>query len=532
MRKPNSYHDLTSSVAWRLAAWGLLGACLAVSLWLAVRSEQKWSAARHAREPFQPSISQAAKAPSSNDDALAGESPSDTRQPSEASNAVESPAAPPAREERSGDRPVVGHHRLGPEQADVQMVMFFDYGSQRCQRIEQEVRTLMRRFARGVSLSLRHFPQSTDCNHTLKLNTHPNACQAARAAETAGILKGEAGFWEMHSWLSQCRGRFSTGELRDALPSLGYNDVDHFLEVMEGAEPLEHVLRDVLDAATLRNVAPGTAVMNGIQLEGDEIEGALAQAARFLEEQPPTGERAASPVETSAERPFSDELVVAALGATVQVVNVSNGDQGSGVMVAKSGSTVYMLTADHLLGSSRPSADYRTAADQNDRLEVRAVSAAGNASVVYRSVRVVARASDADLAVLSFTTRRDVRAPLRICPSQRIPDTETFAVLSAGWSGGGPTSAVGKVTSKKLVRKRSKSAATLVWELNRPSKPGQSGGALVDQEGHVVGVASGNSGGHGYFCHTESIHRLLDENGLNWLCSETPETTESGRSIR
>ena len=229
MRKQNSHHDLRLSVAWRLAAWGLLGVCLATSVWLAVRSEKKWSAGRDAREPSQPSIAEPAKPSSFNDDAMARESPRDTRQPPETSDTIESRTAPPSRDGRPGDRPINGHHRLGPEQADVLIVVFFDYGSQRCQRIEQEARTLMMRFPGRVSLSPRHFPQSTDCNHALKLNTHPNACQAARAAETAGILKGEAGFWQMHSWLSQCRGRFTTGELRDALPSLGYTDVDNFL---------------------------------------------------------------------------------------------------------------------------------------------------------------------------------------------------------------------------------------------------------------------------------------------------------------
>lgn len=526
MRKKHSHRDLRASVAWRLAAWGLLGICLIASLWLVVRSEQKWAAARRDQKASQPAAGQTAVASAHGDEPLAHESPTDATQPLEASDALASVPSPPTGAERSGDQPVPGHHRLGPEQAAVQILMFFDYGCQHCQRIEQEVRALMKRFPGSVSLSLRHYPQSTDCNHTLKLNTHPTACQAARAAETAAILKGEAGFWEMHSWLYQHRSRFSIDELRDALPSLGYQDVDRFLEVMDSAEPLEHVLRDVLDAATLPNVRLGTAVMNGIRLDGDEIEDALAQAVRFLEGQPATGAPAVLPVDRLAGQLFSAEILATAIGATVQVVNVSNGDQGSAVIVGKSGATIYLLTADHLLGSGRPPAGAGTSTDPGDRLEIRARSTADEAAVVYKSIQIVARAPDDDLAVLRFSTRRDVGAPLRICPPARIPDEETFAALLVGWTGGAPASVTGNVTAKKRVRKRSKGTATLVWELNRPSKPGQSGGALVDRDGYVLGVASGNSGGHGYFCHTEVIHRLLEESGLKWLYAEKTQRVE------
>ncbi|HVA49269.1 MAG TPA: trypsin-like peptidase domain-containing protein [Pirellulales bacterium] len=430
-------------------------------------------------------------------------------------DAGQSPGDRPEREERATARPTQERHRLGPEQAAVQMVLFFDYECPQCQRVEQDVRALMKRFPGGFSLSLRHFPQSTDCNHTLQLNTHPIACQAARAAEAAGIMKGEAGFWEMHAWLFERMGRFSGDELRDALPTMGYDDVDGFLATMNGEKPLENILRDVLDAATLPNVGLGTMVMNGIQLESGEIEDALAQAVRFLEGQPPTDALAASPDGSSPQGPFSVELLATAMAATVQIVNVSNGDQGSGVMIAKSGSTVYVLTADHLLPKDRLSAD------RGERLEIRRFSTiAANGPAVYRSVQVVARAPDDDVAVLRFSTRRDVPAPLSICPPPQIPDDEPFPVLSIGWGGGVPTSVAGRVSATKRVRKRSKGAATLVWELNKPSKPGQSGGPLIDTHGYVVGVASGNSGGHGYFCHTEVIHRLLDQNGLKWLYAE------------
>lgn len=522
MPKRKGYESSKSSVAWRLTVCFFLGGGLAASLWWVVRTEQKWATTRQARGP----IGRPTEASPSDEEALARRSTRDTAPSPETTDTIQPAPAPPARDDPSVASPLRDRHRLGPEQAAIQMVMFFDYECQRCQRVEQDVRALMKRFPGGISLSLRHYPQSTDCNHTLKVNSHPSACQAARAAEAAGILKGESGFWEMHAWLLQRRGHVSIEDLRDALPSLGYEDVDGFLEAMNGAEPLQNVLRDLLDAATLPNVVLGTVVMNGVQLEGDEVEDAMAQAVRFLEGQSPTAALAQLPdVSSSPQRPFPDELLATAIAATVQILNASNGDQGSGVMVAKDRSMVYVLTADHLLGSHhRPTDDRQSVVDRGERLQIRAFSATTNESIVYRSVHVVARSRDDDLAVLSFSTRHAVPALLPICSPQRIPDDKEFPVLAVGWEGGGvPTSVAGKVSAKKRVRRGSKGPATLVWELNKPSKPGQSGGPLVDRQGCVVGVASGNSGGHGYFCHTELIHRLLDKNGLKWLYTPADE---------
>ena len=48
-----------------------------------------------------------------------------------------------------------------------------------------------------ASLAIRHFPMCKACNpHALDL--HPNACWAARAAEAASIVGGDAAFWRMH----------------------------------------------------------------------------------------------------------------------------------------------------------------------------------------------------------------------------------------------------------------------------------------------------------------------------------------------
>lgn len=516
MTKRDAPQAATPAKVFHLAAWALAAVCLAASLWLVLRSERRWAAAGKVDQSLQPPHKKETPSSSPNGDLLVDESAATAADAQATIDTPRSPNGPLMSEARSVVRTKQDRHRLGSERASVQMTMFFDYECPRCLQVEQQVRALMAKFPGDVSLSLRHYPESTDCNPALRSNAHRNACQAARAAETAAILKGETGFWEMHAWLFARMGRFSIDDLRDALPDLDYHDVGHFIETMNGEEPLELILRDVLDARTLPNIALGTMLMNGVQLESGEIDDALAQAVRFLEGQPPTDSLAAGP----PQGPFSIELLNAAMAATVQVVNVVNGDQGSGVMIAKRGPVVYVLTADHLLAAKRRSAD------RGVGLEIRVFPAiAAPVPAVYRSVHVVDRAMDDDLAVLSFSTRQDIPEPLPICPLQRMPDDEPFPVLSVGWGGGVPTVVAGIASAKKRARKRFKTTATQMWELDKPSKPGQSGGPLIDPRGYVVGVASGNSGGHGYFCHTDLIHRLLYRNGLTSLYSEKAEAT-------
>ncbi|MCR9295037.1 MAG: serine protease [bacterium] len=53
------------------------------------------------------------------------------------------------------------------------------------------------------------------------------------------------------------------------------------------------------------------------------------------------------------------------------------------------------------------------------------------------------------------------------------------------------------------------------WKLEQDSAPGMSGGPLLDQQGNVIGVASGNSRGHGYYCAHREIVTFLQEARLH-----------------
>ncbi len=173
-----------------------------------------------------------------------------------------------------------GRYRLGPEKAAIRVVMISDYQCRECRRIENDVIRIFRR-RDDMSVSYKHFPMSTHCNRKAKTNRHPNACWAARAAETAGILKGNDGFWEMHFWLFEEHGSFTQKTLPSQLRKFGY-DAQEFTRIMMSDETLEPVKADVEEAIGLGIWFTPTTFINGVELRGWEAPRAIERAIEQL----------------------------------------------------------------------------------------------------------------------------------------------------------------------------------------------------------------------------------------------------------
>ncbi|MBU0617116.1 MAG: thioredoxin domain-containing protein, partial [Planctomycetes bacterium] len=183
-------------------------------------------------------------------------------------------------EDEVTSRGFTGRYRLGPEKAAIRVVMISDYQCQECRRIENDV---MRVFHRrdDMSVSFKHYPMCSDCNRNTDRRRHPNACWAARAAETAGILKGNDAFWEMHAWLFEQRGSFTRESFPSQLREFGY-DATEFLRIMSGDETLELVKVDVEEAIGLGVWFTPTILINGVELRGWEAPNAVARAIEKL----------------------------------------------------------------------------------------------------------------------------------------------------------------------------------------------------------------------------------------------------------
>ncbi len=185
--------------------------------------------------------------------------------------------------------PFTGRYRLGPEDAPIRIVVFGDYQCKLCRSTEPELQRILAQ-RDDVSLSVKHFPFSRDCNRfaTSRMQ-HGNACWAARTAETAGILRGNDGFWEMHHWLFNRRGNFTAPELRAGLAELGY-DAQQFEQIMMGAEALALVQADIEEGRGIFVTSTPAIFINGVQLRGVDRVGVVTRAVQQVAaSRPPSG---------------------------------------------------------------------------------------------------------------------------------------------------------------------------------------------------------------------------------------------------
>ncbi|MDZ4773437.1 MAG: thioredoxin domain-containing protein [Planctomycetota bacterium] len=140
-------------------------------------------------------------------------------------------------------------HVLGRVDAPVQIVVFGDYQEPYTCEVDVMLRSITLANPR-VSYSFRCFPANKACNITMEKDIHPRACLAAMAAEAAGILQGNDGFWALHDWLTTHRETFDDVTVTTAAEELGMARAD-FLNALVKPEIQLWTAEDVRAAKDL-----------------------------------------------------------------------------------------------------------------------------------------------------------------------------------------------------------------------------------------------------------------------------------------
>lgn len=189
---------------------------------------------------------------------------------------IEAVASTPALEAE----PFIGRYPRGPERAPIRIVSFIDYACGSCKKIEEQAERILAT-RDDVMLSVKHFPLCADCNDYVPSRVHPNACRAAAAAETAGLLGGSEAFWALTRWLFEHGGTFTDAELLAYIDQAGW-DAEVFFATLESEQPKQLVKADTQEADRLGIFGTPVVYINGVELKGFQGDEGLVRAVEDL----------------------------------------------------------------------------------------------------------------------------------------------------------------------------------------------------------------------------------------------------------
>lgn len=422
--------------------------------------------------------------------------------------------SPVADESPSNSVDAIRAHRRGPAKAKVRLVLYVDYENKNCRQISTVISELLKLHSDSISLTVRHYPEAANGVVPLESILRPEACRAALLVEAAVKVRGDEAFWPMHELMLS-----TETEPKDWLATssemLKLDKPQELQEALQSPQILSRVLSDVMEARAKGIQSAPALLVNGTRLSqlddaaiSKTIEAALGLGLTPASPQIAAIERAVDPSATALVS--ADQQQAAAL-ACVRVTNPSDRAAGSGVVFAVRGTFVYALTAAHIVKNART-------------VEVQTFSKESypNPSGTYSWSAVVAVSAVSDIAVVRFSARESAPQPLKMASLSAV-STASDACITCGCDAvdSPPSCQSNEILSSKRWKRSASDPDSLMWETQRASKEGRSGGPLLNSQLSILGIASGNSDGKGYFSHAKEVYRLLSDNGLENLIDGT-----------
>src|SRR5215468_997823 len=203
--------------------------------------------------------------------AVAGGTVAAVRRPPGATSAADVQAADPKFYETYRKLPVMpaaevigpATHVKGPADAPFTIVEFSDFECPACGHAFGDLRNLVRTRS-DVKLVFRHFPLDSRCNREMQQQLHPDACQAAAAAECAGQ---QDRFWEYHDLLFEHQKALDRESLFRYARDLGL-DITQFRTCLDDPATMARIAEDVSAGARLGIESTPTIFINGRRIQG------------------------------------------------------------------------------------------------------------------------------------------------------------------------------------------------------------------------------------------------------------------------
>ncbi|WP_167547027.1 S1 family peptidase [Stieleria maiorica] len=212
-----------------------------------------------------------------------------------------------------------------------------------------------------------------------------------------------------------------------------------------------------------------------------------------------------SPTSDDPEHAESDEdIKLIAQGSAVQIRDSLGELVGSGVVVSIAARSFDVLTAFHVIeGRDRFGVD----AFIESRTDSLGPTHSFDAYVRHWGVVVIDTDRENDLAYLRVASLNRPREVVFLAaePVDAPPPPAAWVIDSTEL---GPPD-VQKVDGLMLetAKRPQEGRSVQMWRIDQQSKPGMSGSALLNAQGRLIGLASGNNGGDAYYC---GLNKLRD----------------------
>ncbi len=153
---------------------------------------------------------------------------------------------------------------VGPADAPVTFVVYDDFQCPFCRRLVSPLEQLRELYPDKVRIGLRHFPMDPACNDAVTRKMHPNACNAARAAECA---RQQGAFWPYYHVLFRNARDLSMGALKQYARDVGL-DVEALTTCMADPATTEKIRADARTGGALKVTGTPTFFVNGRRFSG------------------------------------------------------------------------------------------------------------------------------------------------------------------------------------------------------------------------------------------------------------------------
>jgi protein-disulfide isomerase len=158
---------------------------------------------------------------------------------------------------------------LGPDDAPVTIIEFYDYACTNCKRFHDEVfRQVIDEYGDEVRFVMRDAPLLSDAS--------------VEAANAAGCALEQDAFWEYHDLLFENQGAFSTDDMIAYGEQVGIENMDAFTACVENRQRLKELQEDERDRRTAQVLGTPTFFVGGQYMAGfqsfEEMQAAIDQA--------------------------------------------------------------------------------------------------------------------------------------------------------------------------------------------------------------------------------------------------------------